>query len=81
MSRRQGPAAVAVTDAILAALADAGPLPVSTRQVEQACGFTGNQAAMVYPCLRRLCDLRQVEQIRVPDFKAVYWRLDPGAPS
>ncbi len=75
---------IAATDATLAVLAGAYPLPVRTGQIEDATGYGVRYEQLTYRALRRLERLGQVERAAglSPDCKSCYWRLaappDPG---
>jgi hypothetical protein len=85
MSARPGPFRTHVADQILAALADAAPMPLSTPQIENATGYGARHGQLTYQVLTRLAKAGQVERSAAPGIKPVYWRtlatseIDPAS--
>jgi hypothetical protein len=71
-------ATLALDDQLLAVLRDAGGFPLSTREV---CDAAGPNAwppdATTWRRLDVLARAGQVERVKVPGFRAVYWRAAP----
>ena len=63
-----------VADQIMAALADAAPMPLSTPQIQDATGYGMRHGQLTYQVLTRLAKARQVERSTAPGVKPVYWR-------
>lgn len=64
-------------------LREAYPMPLSTRQVEEASGYGIRFGTLAYRMLRRAAGRAEAEQITVPDMRCAYWRFEPaseGAP-
>jgi hypothetical protein len=74
VSARPDPFKVHVADQVLAALAEAAPLPLSTPDVEQRNGYGHRHGQLVYIVLGQLARAGQVEKITAPGVKPVYWR-------
>lgn len=70
---------VALTDQILAAMADEGGLPVSTMGLLDKLGMRGEHGT-VLRMLNRLAHLGEVEKITLPDMRCRYWRRWPQEP-
>ena len=68
-------AATALDDQLLAVLRDAGGFPLSTREVCDAAGPAAWPPDLVtWRHLDALARAGQVERVKVPGFRAVYWR-------
>jgi hypothetical protein len=74
MTARPDPFHLHVADQVLAALADAGPAPLSTPDIQDRTGYGMRHGQLVYQVLTRLAAARQVEKITDPGTKPVYWR-------
>ena len=74
MTARPDPFKVHVADQVLAALAEAAPLPMSTPDVERRTGYGRRYGQLVYIVLTRLAASGVVEKIATPGVKPVYWR-------
>ena len=74
MSARPCPFKVHVTDQILAALAEAAPMPLSTPQIQDRTGYGVRYGQLVYQMLTRLAAAGEAEKITTPGVKPVYWR-------
>jgi hypothetical protein len=68
------PFRVHVTDQVLAALAEAAPMPLSTPQIQDRTGYGVRYGQLVYTVLTRLHKAGQVERSAAPGVKPVYWR-------
>lgn len=71
--RGLNPANIALTDQLLAALDDEGPLPISTSALLGQLGLRGYQNT-VLRLLNRLARLGEVEKIKLDDMRCCYWR-------
>ena len=81
MTARPDPFRTHVADQVLAALAEAAPLPLSTPDVEQRTGYGRRRGQLVYTVLARLAACGEVEKLAAPGVKPVYWRrLAPLVP-
>jgi len=69
-----GPFRVHVTDQILAALAEAAPLPLSTPAIEDRTGYGRRYGQLVYQTLIRLTSAGEAERVTPPGTKPCYWR-------
>ena len=74
MSARPDPFRVHVADQILAVLAEAAPMPLSTPQVQERTGYGVRYGQLVYTVLTRLAAAGQVERSAAPGVRPVYWR-------
>ncbi len=74
MTARPGPFKTHVADQVLAALAEAAPLPLSTPDVEKRTGYGRRHGQLVYTVLTRLAASGEVEKIAAPGVRPVYWR-------
>lgn len=85
MSARPDPFHLHVADQVLAALADADPMPLSTPQLQERTGYGTRYGQLVYQVLTRLAKSGQVERSAAPGVKPVYWRtlatseIDPAS--
>ncbi len=73
MSARPDPFKVHVTDQVLAALAEAAPLPLSTSQIQDRTGYGVRYGQLVYQLLTRLAAAGEVEKVTARA-KPCYWR-------
>jgi hypothetical protein len=62
-----------VADQVLAALAEAAPLPLSSLAVQDRTGYGRRYGQLVYTVLTRLAACGEVEKIAAPGVKPVYW--------
>jgi hypothetical protein len=74
MTARQDPFKVHVADQILAALAEAAPMPLSTPVLQDRTGYGPRHGQLVYQLLTRMASAGEVEKITTPGVKPVYWR-------
>ena len=74
MSARPDPFKTHVADQVLAALAEAAPMPLSTPDVERRTGYGVRYGQLVYTVLTRLAKAGDVERSAAPGVKPVYWR-------
>jgi hypothetical protein len=74
MSAPQSPFRVHVADQVLAALAEAAPMPLSTPALQDRTGYGMRHGQLVYNVLTRLAAGGEVEKITTPGVKPVYWR-------
>jgi hypothetical protein len=74
VSARPDPFRVHVADQIMAALAEAAPMPLSTPQVQERTGYGMRYGQLAYTVLTRLHKAGQVERSAAPGVKPVYWR-------
>jgi hypothetical protein len=74
MSARPDPFKVHVADQVLAALAEAAPMPLSTPALQDRTGYGMRYGQLVYQMLTRLAAAGEVEKITTPGVKPVYWR-------
>ena|SRR6516162_3320133 len=74
MSAPLSPFKVHVADQILAALADAPPMPLSTPALQDRTGYGPRHGQLVYQLLTRLAASGEVEKITTPGVKPIYWR-------
>jgi hypothetical protein len=74
VTARPDPFKTHVADQVLAALAEAAPLPVSTPDVERRTGYGRRHGQLVYIVLTQLAKAGEVEKIATPGVKPVYWR-------
>ena len=74
MSARPDPFKVHVADQVLAALAEAAPMPLSTPAIQDRTGYGVRYGQLVYQMLTRLAAAGEVEKITAPGVKPVYWR-------
>ena len=65
---------VHVADQVLAVLAEAAPMPLSTPQIQDRTGYGVRYGQLVYQVLTRLAAAGQVERSAAPGIKPVYWR-------
>jgi hypothetical protein len=68
------PFKVHVADQVLAALAEAAPMPLSTPALQDRTGYGPRHGQLVYTVLTRLAASGEVEKITTPGVKPVYWR-------
>jgi len=68
------PFRVHVADQVLAALAEAAPMPLSTPAIQDRTGYGVRYGQLVYQLLTRLAAAGEVEKISTPGVKPVYWR-------
>jgi hypothetical protein len=68
------PFKVHVADQVLAALAEAAPMPLSTPAIQDRTGYGPRHGQLVYTVLTRLAASGEVEKITTPGVKPVYWR-------
>lgn len=73
------PLAAAASAAIRRVLAEAYPVPLSTRQVEEQSGYDVCYGQLCYRMLCRLVAYGEAEKITVEDSRCRYWRLEPAA--
>ncbi len=73
MSAPLSPFRIHVTDQILAALADAAPMPLSTPQIQDRTGYGLRYGQLVYQLLTRLAAAGEVEKVTARA-KPCYWR-------
>ena len=64
---------VHVTDQVLAALAEAAPMPLSTPQIQDRTGYGMRYGQLVYQLLTRLAAAGEVEKVTARA-KPCYWR-------
>ena len=74
MSAPLSPFRVHVADQVLAALAEAAPMPLSTPAIQDRTGYGVRHGQLVYQMLTRLAVAGEVEKISTPGVKPVYWR-------
>lgn len=74
MTGRPDPFRTHVADQVLAALAEAAPMPLSTPAIEVRTGYGRRYGQLVYTVLTRLTTAGQVEKITTRGVKPVYWR-------
>jgi hypothetical protein len=74
MTARPDPFRSHVAGQVLAALAEAAPMPLSTPDVERHTGYGRRHGQLVYIVLTRLAASGDVEKIATPGVKPVYWR-------
>jgi hypothetical protein len=74
MTARPDSFRVHVADQVLAALAEAAPMPLSTPQVQERTGYGVRHGQLVYQVLTRLTAAGQVERSAAPGVKPVCWR-------
>ncbi len=74
MTARPDPFKVHVADQVLAALAEAAPMPLSTPALQNRTGYGPRHGQLVYQLLTRLAAAGEVEKITTPGVKPVYWR-------
>jgi hypothetical protein len=74
MTARPDPFRTHVADQVLAALAEAAPMPLSTPAIEGRTGYGRRHGQLVYIVLTRLAACGDVEKIASPGVKPVYWR-------
>ena len=74
MTARPDPFRVHVADQILATLADAAPMPLSTPAIQDRTGYGPRYGQLVYHLLIRLASAGDVEKITTSGVKPVYWR-------
>jgi hypothetical protein len=85
MSARPDPFHLHIADQVLAALAEADPMPLSTPQLQDRTGYGARYGQLVYQVLTRLTAAGQVERSAAPGVKPVYWRtlttneIDPAS--
>jgi len=63
-----------VADQVLAALAEAAPMPLSTPALQDRTGYGVRYGQLVYTVLARLVASGEVEKIATLGVKPVYWR-------
>ena len=73
MSARPDPFKVHVADQVLAVLAEAAPMPLSTPQVQDRTGYGVRHGQLVWQVLTRLAAAGQVEKVTARA-KPCYWR-------
>ncbi len=73
MSAPLSPFRIHVTDQILAALADAAPMPLSTPQIQDRTGYGLRYGQLVYQLLTRLAAAGEVEKVTART-RPCYWR-------
>ena len=74
MSARPDPFKVHIADQVLAALAEAAPMPLSTPAIQDRTGYGLRYGQLVYTVLTRLAAAGEVEKLSTPGVKPVYWR-------
>ena len=74
MTARLDPFKVHVADQVLAALAEAAPLPLSTPALQDRTGYGPRFGQLVYTVLTRLAAAGEVEKLATPGVRPVYWR-------
>jgi hypothetical protein len=74
MTAPLSPFKVHVADQILAALAEAAPMPLSTPVLQDRTGYCPRHGQLVYQLLTRMASAGEVEKITTPGVKPVYWR-------
>ena len=74
MTARPDPFKVHVADQVLAALAEAAPMPLSTPAIQDRTGYGMRYGQLVYIVLGQLARAGQVEKITTPGVKPVHWR-------
>ena len=74
MTARLDPFKTHVADQVLAALAEAAPMPLSTPVLQDRTGYGPRHGQLVYTVLTRLAASGEVEKITTPGVKPVYWR-------
>ena len=74
MTARPDPFRIHVADQVLAALAEAAPLPLSTPALQDRTGYGPHYGQLVYTVLTQLAKTGEVEKITAPGMKPVYWR-------
>jgi hypothetical protein len=74
MTARPDPFKTHVADQVLAALAEAAPLPLSTPDIEKRTRYGRRHSQLVYTVLTRLAASGEVEKIAAPGVRPVYWR-------
>jgi hypothetical protein len=74
MTARPDSFRVHVADQVLAALAEAAPMPLSTPALQDRTGYGMRYGQLVYTVLTRLAASGEVEKITTPGVKPVYWR-------
>ena len=67
------PFRVHVTDQVLAALAEAAPMPLSTREIQDRTGYGVRYGQLVWQVLTRLAAAGEVEKVTART-KPCYWR-------
>ncbi len=68
------PFKVHVADQVLAALAEAAPMPLSTPALQDRTGYGPRHGQLVYVVLTQLAKAGEVEKITTPGVKPVFWR-------
>ncbi len=68
------PFKVHVADQVLAALAEAAPMLLSTPALQDRTGYGPRYGQLVYTVLGQLAKAGEVEKITAPGVKPVYWR-------
>jgi hypothetical protein len=74
MTARPDPFKTHVADQVLAALAEAAPVPLSTPALQDRTGYGLRHGQLVYTVLTRLAGAGEVEKLSTPGVKPVYWR-------
>jgi hypothetical protein len=74
VTARPDPFKTHVADQVLAALAEAAPLTLSTPAIEQRTGYGRRHGQLVYLVLTRLAACGEAEKLSAPGVKPVYWR-------
>jgi hypothetical protein len=74
VTARPDPFKTHVADQILAALAEAAPMPLSTPVLQDRTGYGPRHGQLVYTVLTRLAAAGEVEKITTPGVKPVCWR-------
>ena len=74
MTARPDPFRTHVADQVLAALAEAAPMPLSTPAVQDRTSYGVRYGQHLYQVLTRLAATGEVEKITPPGGKPVYWR-------
>jgi hypothetical protein len=74
MTARPDPFKTHVADQVLAALAEAAPLPLSTPDIERRTGYGRRYGQLVYTVLGQLAKADEVEKIATSGVKPVCWR-------
>jgi hypothetical protein len=74
MTAPLSPFKVHVADQVLAALAEAAPMPLSTPALQDRTGYGPRHGQLVYQLLTRLAAAGEVEKITTPGVRPVYWR-------
>jgi hypothetical protein len=74
MTAGPGSFRVHVADQVMAVLAEAAPMPLSTPQIQDRTGYGVRYGQLIYQVLTRLAAAGQVERSAAPGVRPVYWR-------